>query len=113
MKLYVKRVNAKSSVFTITVDSKDTVASLKERIGGVLDLFPDSVRLLHQGHPLSKSQTHGSSFFLLQLDLSSRRNIKSVWQRRLKASVWKSWNVMRNSGTNIFLDVKNTCYWFS
>ncbi|VDP11281.1 unnamed protein product [Onchocerca flexuosa] len=72
MKLYVKRVNAKGSVFTVTVDSNDTVAGLKERIGGILDLFPDAVRLLYQGHPLSNTEASLGSY---GIEDSSRINV--------------------------------------
>ncbi|VDN02990.1 unnamed protein product [Thelazia callipaeda] len=62
MKLYVKRVNTKDTGFTLCVSNKDTVADLKERIGGILDLLPDAMRLLHRGHPLSKSEATLESY---------------------------------------------------
>ncbi|EJW86098.1 ubiquitin family protein [Wuchereria bancrofti] len=86
MKLYVKRVNAKGGVFTITVDGKDTVASLKQRIGGVLDLFPDAVRLLHQGHPLSSAEASLGSY---GIEDSSRINVVYVPSTDMNSTVSK------------------------
>uniref|UniRef100_A0A915PVT7 Ubiquitin-like domain-containing protein n=1 Tax=Setaria digitata TaxID=48799 RepID=A0A915PVT7_9BILA len=57
------------------VDSKDTVANLKEKIGGILDLFPDAVRLLHQGHPLSNTEASLESYGIVD---SSRINVVNV-----------------------------------
>ncbi|VDK79175.1 unnamed protein product [Litomosoides sigmodontis] len=75
MKLYVKRMNTKGGMFTLNVDGKDTVASLKERISGILDLPPDALRLLHQGHLLSNTE---ASLDWYGIEDSNRINVVKV-----------------------------------
>ncbi|KAL3982035.1 Ubiquitin family protein [Acanthocheilonema viteae] len=87
MKLYVKRMNAKGGMFTLNVDSRDTVASLKERIGGILDLFPDALRLLHQGHLLSNTQASLESY---GIEDSNRINVVNVPSNDMNSIVLKA-----------------------
>ncbi|VBB25296.1 unnamed protein product [Acanthocheilonema viteae] len=73
--------------FTDQVDSRDTVASLKERIGGILDLFPDALRLLHQGHLLSNTQASLESY---GIEDSNRINVVNVPSNDMNSIVLKA-----------------------
>ncbi|EFO20364.2 poly ubiquitin [Loa loa] len=101
MKLYVKRVNAKGGVFTITVDSKDTVASLKGRIGGVLDLFPDAIRLLYQGHPLTNTEASLGSYGIKDSSRISVIHVPSIDTNSIVSKVLSSFLLDRCPANNL------------